>query len=75
MNVGEILCWIAIKVTMCIAEKGVKKVAGSLEVRSGLEAGSQAGIHEIYDVYQQDETEVVFLVNVDNAHQQEDDAE
>lgn len=56
-------------------EKGVKKVAGSLEVRSGLEAGSQAGIHEIYDVYQQDETEVVFLVNVDNAHQQEDDAE
>lgn len=56
-------------------EKGVKKVAGSLEVRSGLEARSQAGIHEIYDVYQQDETEVVFLVNVDNAHQQEDDAE
>ena len=56
-------------------EKGVKKATGSLEVRTGLEAGSQAGIHEIYDIYQQDETEVVFLVNVDNAHQQEDDAE
>ena len=30
------------------------------------EAGSEAAIHAIYDVYQQDETETVLLVDTEN---------
>ena len=52
---------------MYIAKKDVKDAAGSLQVRAGQEVGSEAAIHVIYDVYQQDETEDVFLVDADNA--------
>ena len=33
----------------------------------GQEAGSESTIHTIYEVYQQDETEAVLLVNIDSA--------
>ena len=52
---------------MYIAKKDVKDAAGSLQVCPGHEAGSKAAIHAIYDVYQQDETEAVFIVDADNA--------
>ena len=52
---------------MYIAKKDVKDAAGSLQVCAGQEAGSEGAIHAIYDVYQQDETEAVLLVNADNA--------
>ena len=52
---------------MYIAKKDVKDAAGSLQVCMGHEAGSEAAIHAIYDVYQRDETEAVLIVDVDNA--------
>ena len=51
---------------MYIVEKDVKDAAGSLQVCAGQEAESEAAIHAIYDVYQQDETEAVLLVDADN---------
>ena len=55
------------EVVMYVAKKDVKDAAGSLQVCAGQEAGSEAAIHAIYDVYQQDETEAVLLVDADNA--------
>ena len=52
---------------MYIAKKDVKDAAGSLQVCAGQKAGSEAAIHAIYDVYQQDETDAVLLVDADNA--------
>ena len=37
------------------------------QVCTGQEAGSEAAIHAIYDVYQQDETDAALLVDADNA--------
>ena len=67
IKVGEVLRRIAGKVVMYIAKKDVKDAAGSLQVCMGHEAGSEAAIHAIYDVYQRDETEAVLIVDVDNA--------
>ena len=47
--------------------KDVKDAAGSLQVCTVQEAGSEAAIHAIYDIYQQDETEAVLLVDANNA--------
>ena len=52
---------------MYIGKKRCKDAAGSLQVCAGQEAGSEAVFHAIYDVYQQDETEAVPLVDADNA--------
>ena len=65
--VGEVLRRIAGKVVMYMAKKDVKDAAGSLQARADQEVHSEATIHVIYDVYQQDETEDVFLVDADNA--------
>ena len=48
---------------MYIAKKDVKDAAGSLQVC----AGQEAAIYAIYDVYQEDEAEVVLQVHADNA--------
>ena len=56
-----------IGVAMYIAKKDVKDAAGSFQVCASQEAGSEAAINAIYDVYQQDETEAVLLVETDNA--------
>ena len=67
VGVGEVLRGIARKSVMHIAKKDLKDAAGSLQVCMGQEAGSESTIHTIYDVYQQDETEAVLLVDIDNA--------
>ena len=67
VGVGEVLRRIARKDVMHISKKDVKDAAGSLQVYVGQEAGSESTIHTIYDVYQQDETKAVLLVNIDNA--------
>ena len=59
IGAGEVLRRNAGNIVMYIAKKVVKVAAGSLQVCTGQKKGSEAGIHVIYDVYQQDETEAV----------------
>ena len=49
------------------AKKDVKVAEGSLQVCAGQEAGSAAAINAIYDIYEQDETKAVLLVDACNA--------
>ena len=64
IGAGDVLRQIAGKVIMYIAKKRFK---GSLQVCPSQEAGSEATIHAIYDICQQDETETVLLVDAENA--------
>ena len=66
-DVGEVLRWVAGKLIMYIAKKDLRVAAGSVQVCAGQETGLEAAIYAIYDVYQQDETEAVLLVDADNA--------
>ena len=52
---------------MYSAKKDVKVAEGSLQVCAGQETGSAAAINAIYDIYEQDETKVVLLVDACNA--------
>ena len=60
-------CATAKKLIMYRAKKDVKDAEGSLQVCAGQEAGSEAAINATYDIYQQDETKAVVLVNAGNA--------
>ena len=52
---------------MYSAKKDVKVAEESPQVCAGQEAGSAAAINAIYDIYEQDETKVVLLVDACNA--------
>ena len=65
IGVTEVLRRIAGKVFMYMAKKYVLDAAGSLQVCAGQEAGSEAVIHTIYDVYKQYKTKAVFLVDAE----------
>ena len=66
IGVAEVLHRIAGEKLWCTSrKKDVKDAAVSLQVCAGQEAGSEAAIHAIYEVYQQDEA--VLLVDAGNA--------
>ena len=52
---------------MDIAKKDVQQPAGTLQVCAGQDASVEAAIHAMYDLFQQEETEAVLLVDVENA--------
>ena len=41
--------------------------AGSLQVCAGLEAGAEAAIHAVHDIFKNHATEAVLLINTENA--------
>ena len=63
----EVIRRIAEKVIMDIAKKDVQQAAGFLQVCVGQDAGAEAAIHAMYDLFQQDETEAVLSVDAENA--------
>ena len=63
IGVGEVLRRIAGKVVMKI----VKESAGGLQMCGGHEAGAEAAIHAMHDIYDMNETEAVLLVDAENA--------
>ena len=67
IGVGEDLRRIAGKVVMKVLKEDVRKSAGSLQLCAGHEAGAEAAVHAMHDVFQSNETEAVLLVYADNA--------
>ena len=67
VGVGEVVRRIAEKVIMDIAKKDVQQAAGFLKVCAGQDAGAEAPIQALYDLFQQDETGAVLLVDAENA--------
>ena len=66
-GVEEVIRRTAGKIIMDIAKKDVQQAARSLQVCTDKDAGAEVAIHSTYDLFQQDETEVVLLVDAVNA--------
>ena len=64
---GEVLRRIAGKAVMILLKKDVCKAAGSLQLRGGQVAGSEAAIHAMHDVFNDDDTEGILLIDAENA--------
>lgn len=67
IGVGEVLRRIAGKVVMRVAKKDIMESTGSLQVCAGQDAGAEAAIHAMHDIYENEETEAVLLIDAENA--------
>jgi len=66
-GVGEILRRIAGKIVMQVVRNDVTKSVGALQVCAGQEAGAEAAIHAMHEIYGREETEAVLLIDAENA--------
>ena len=66
IGVGEVLRRIAGKAVMILLKKDVCKAAGSLQLCGGQVAGSEAAIHAMHDVFNDDDTEGILLIDAEN---------
>ena len=52
---------------MCIVKKDVMISCSNVQMCSGQEAGSEAAIHAVREVFENEEAEAALLVDADNA--------
>ena len=52
---------------MKLLRKDILKATGSLQLCAGQDAGSEAAIHAVYDMFTEDDTEAVLMVDASNA--------
>ena len=64
--VGEVLRRIAGKVIM-IFKKDITDAAGPLQLSAGQEAGAEAAIHPMRDIFANEDTEAFLLIDAENA--------
>ena len=62
IKVWEVLKRISGKVEMMISKEDVIKIAGSLQVCAGQEAGVEAAIHNVHDIFKDHITQAVSLL-------------
>ena len=67
IGVGEVLRRIAGKVIMRVAKEDVINSVGSLQVCAGQNAGAEAAIHAMHDIYENKDTEAILLIDAENA--------
>ena len=67
IGIGEILRRLVGKVVMGTIRKDIIKAAGPLQTCAGLKAGIEASIHAMREIYEDNETEAVLLVDAENA--------
>ena len=66
VGVGEVLRRIAGKVTVSFLKEDIK-CTGTLQVCAGQERGTEAAIHSMNMMYEDEDTDVILLVNTSNA--------
>ena len=67
IGISEILRRIAGKVVVFIVKKDVITSTGSLQVCAGQEAGAEAAIPAMHNIYETEECEAVLLIDAENA--------
>ena len=67
IGIGEILRRLVGKVVVGNVRKDVIEAAGPLQTCVGLKAGIEASIHAMREIYEEDSTEAVLLVDAENA--------
>ena len=66
-GVGEVLRRIAGKAVMTLLKKDVRQAAGWLQLCGGQVAGSEAARHAMHNVFNDDKTEGILLIDAENA--------
>ena len=67
IGIGEILRRLVGKVVVNLLRKDIIEAAGPLQTCAGLKAGIEASIHAMREIFEDDETEAVLLVDAENA--------
>ena len=67
IGVGEVLRRIAGKVVMSVTREDVKESCSEVQMFAGHEAGCEAAIHAMKEMYENEESEAVLLVDATNA--------
>ena len=66
IGVGEVLRSIAGKVIMMVFKKDITNAAGPAQHSGGQEAGAEAAIHAMRDIFANEDTEAVLLIEAEN---------
>ena len=69
-SVGEVLRRIIGKTTTLLLKEEVKSAAGPLQVCAGHSAGAEAAIHTMSQVFDEEETDGILLIDATNAFNQ-----
>jgi len=67
IRVGEVLRRIAGKVFMSIVKGDIQETMGSLQVCAGQAGGCEAAVHAMKQIYEEEETDAVLLIDAANA--------
>ena len=67
VGIGEVLRGVIGKVVIKLLRKDILKATGSLQLCTGQDAGSEAAICAVYDMFNEDDTEAVLMIHTSNA--------
>ena len=66
IGLGEVLIRITGRVIMMTIKKDITDAVGPLQLSAGQEAGAEAAIHAMRDIFANQDTEAVFLIDAEN---------
>ena len=67
IGIGEVLRRAIGKIVMKLLKRDVLKATGSLQLCAGQDAGSEAAIHAVYEMFNKESTEAVLMEDASNA--------
>ena len=67
IDVGEVLRRIAGKAIMILFKNDITHAAGASQLSAGQDAGDEAVVHAMHDIFSEGNTEAVLLIDAENA--------
>ena len=67
VGIGEVLRWIIVKAIIFIIKPHIIDSAGDLQLGAGQPAGCEAAVHAMSEIFAEEETDAVLLVDAANA--------
>ena len=61
IEIGEILRRVIGKIVMKLLKRDILKATGSLQIWAGQDAGTEAAIHAVYEMFNKESTEAVLM--------------
>ena len=67
IGVGGVIRRVIGKCFMKVTKEDVLEISGFLQVCAGLRSGSEAAVHEVHSIFEEEETDAVLLIDASNA--------
>ena len=67
IRIDKVLRQVIRKIVMKLLRKDVLKATGFLQLCAGRDTGSEAAIHAVYNMFNEDDTEAILMVDASNA--------